>query len=102
MESLSIAHGQEACVNKPGANGCHKPAGFEGCAPANHANLVVLEAERGHDLAFLRRAGQVRLVEEDELGHLGCKKGLGLNSNFELIEIVELTPYLELSNLQRA
>ena len=32
---------------------------------------------------------------------LGCKKGCGLKLNFELIWIVELTPYLELPNLQR-
>ena len=38
----------------------------------------------------------------EQSGNLGCEKGCGLNSNFELIWIFNLTPYLELSNLQCA
>ena len=69
------------------------------------AGHVLVDAEEGEVLAHLaacrwpRRAlhrGRAAVVG------LGCKEGLGLNLKFERLLIFKLSPYLELSNLQRA
>ena len=93
----------DTAENEPAKN-LQKFANFPNFA--NEASRLVradlgtdLVAAAVHPAEALELPARALLQQEHDLA-LRCKQGLALNLDFELIQIVELTPHLELSNFQ--
>ena len=74
-------------------------------APLSRVHPALLLPALGDGVRHAELEGELpaEALEAHELDAvLGCKKGFELNLNFKHFWIFELSPYLELSNLQRA